>query len=352
MLKATVRGRKWLRATTVVIAAAVLVAVTGCGSTESSDRDSLVVASYGGSFEEAQSKAYFEPFAEKSGIDVKPTQVSSYDKVKAMVNTGQVDWDVVSAESQAYTKEAADGLLEPLDYDKIEADGIPDELKQEYGIGYLVFGQNMAWSKDKFPSGLTPAQFFDPSVKARRVLPSDPYYTLEFALLGDGVKPADLYPLDVDRAFDALARIKGQVVGFKGAADQQALIQQREVDAAYIPNARIENAISAGANWGYTWDASLSDTEWWVVPKGAPNVAAAMEFIGYATSAESQAAMSDAILYGPTNVDAFKFIDKERATLLPGNPKYKAQSAIMDAAWWGENLDKVKPRWDKWVLNQ
>jgi putative spermidine/putrescine transport system substrate-binding protein len=348
------RSRRQFLVGAALISATAL-ALTGCSNdaqSGGSGSGSIVIASYGGSFQDAQTKAYFNPFGTDSGISVTGTQGSSYDKVKAMVNSGQMDWDVVSAESSAYVNEAADGLLEPIDYSTVKADGVPDSLKQEFGIGYLTFGQNVAWSKKAFPNGMTAAQFFDPAVKARRALPAEPSYTLEFALLGDGVKPADLYPLDVDRAFKALSRIKDQVVAFKGSADIQSLMQQNEIDAAFIPNGRVEDATSAGADWAYSWDGAVADTEWWVVPKGAPNKAGAMKFVDYATSAKPQAAMSEAILYGPTNTKAFEFISKDRVDRLPGNPSTTANSAILDPKWWAENRETVKAQWDQWLLTK
>lgn len=348
-----VRRRTW----TVAVATATAVALTGCaaGSGSPADGDGpgeIVVASYGGAFQDAQSTAYFEPFQEETGITVTPTEGSSYDKLKAMVDSGQVDWDVVSAESSSYVNEAADGLLQPIDYDVVDAAGVPDNLKQEFGIGYLIFGLNLAWDKNKFPDGVTPEEFFDPSINARRALPESPTYTLEFALLGDGVSPDDLYPLDVDRAFAALDRIKDQVVSFKGAADTQTLIQQGEVDMAYVPNGRVEDAIEAGANWSYNWDGAVADTEWWVIPKDAPNAADAQKFINFATSPEPQAAMSEAILYGPTNQDAFELLPEERSSRLPGDPANADISVILDPEWWQENRDTVKPEWDQWLLSQ
>lgn len=349
-------GQRLRRVALSVLAGVSIVALAGCASDTSSGDGTaggkIVVASYGGSFQDAQTKAYFDPFAKESGMDVTGTEGSSYDKLKAMVNSGQVDWDVVSAESSTYVNDAADNLLEPIDYSTVKADGVPDSLKQKYGIGYLVFGLNLAWSKAAFPDGMTPAQFFDPAVKARRALPADPNYTLEFALLGDGVKPADLYPLDVDRAFRALDRIRNQIVAFKNAADTQALIQQGEVDAAFIPNGRVEDAIEAGAKWAYDWNGAVADTEWWVVPKGALNLDGAMKFINYATSPEPQAAMSKAILYGPTNTKAFALLDKARAARLPGDPSNADVSVVLDPDWWGKNRAAVKARWDTWLLKK
>lgn len=345
------------RSTLLAVAMATAAALAGCAGGSSSpnageDSGTIVIASYGGAFQDAQSTAYFMPFQEETGITVTATEGSSYDKLKAMVDSGQVDWDVVSSESAAYVNQASEGLLEPIDYSVVDAAGVPDELKQEFGVGYMVFGQNLAWSNGSFPNGLTPEEFFDPGIEARRALPAEPSYTLEFALLGDGVSPGDLYPLDVDRAFAALDRIKDQVVAFKGSADIQTLIQQGEVDAAFIPNGRVEDAIDAGADWSYTWDGAISDTEWWVVAKGAPNVADAMKFIDYVTSPEPQAAMSEAILYGPTNVEAFDLLSEDRASRLPGDPANDDVSAILDPEWWAENRDTVKPEWDQWLLSQ
>lgn len=353
MLGNTLSRRR--RTALLALAAATAVALSGCASgsgTSDGGEDSkkLVVASYGGVFQDAQSTAYFEPFQKETDIAVTATEGSSYDKLKAMVDSGQVDWDVVSAESSSYVNEAADGLLQPIDYDVVDAAGVPDSLKQEFGVGYLIFGLNLAWDTSKFPEGVTPEQFFDPTVKARRALPESPTYTLEFALLGDGVSPEDLYPLDIDRAFAALDRIKDQVVSFKGGADTQTLLQQGEVDLAYVPNGRVEDAIDAGAKWSYSWEGAVADTEWWVIPKDAPNADNAQEFIDYATSPEPQAAMSEAILYGPTNEEAFSLLDADRASRLPGDPANADISVILDPEWWSENRETVKPEWDQWLL--
>jgi putative spermidine/putrescine transport system substrate-binding protein len=310
----------------------------------------VVVASYGGSFSDAQTKALFTPYTKATGTKVIGTTGSSYAKVKAMVESGNVTWDVVSAESSAHANEVKDNLLQPLDYSIIKADGIPAEFRTKYGVGYIKFAQNLAWSKDKFPNGLTPAQFFDPAVKGRRVLTSDPYYTLEAALMADGVKPANLYPLDVNRALKVIDRVKDQIVGFKGASDSQALIQQGEVDMAFIANGRVNQAIKAGANWAYGWDASVSDIEWWVVMKGAPHAQEAMKFINFAVQPQQQAELTRQMPYGPTNVDALKLLDPAIVKDLPSDPANAKRGAVIDSKWWNENLESVKTRWNTFIM--
>jgi putative spermidine/putrescine transport system substrate-binding protein len=335
------------------ISAGLLAAVGAIflgGAASAADPAEVVVASYGGSFQDAQTKAFFEPYTKATGTKVTGTTGTGYAKVKAMVESGNISWDVVSAESSAFANETKDGLLQPIDYSVVKADGIPAEFRKEYGVGYISFGQNLAWSKEKFPDGVTPAQFFDPTVKARRVLPSNPYFTLECALLADGVKAADLYPLDVDRAFKVIDRIKDQLIGFKAASDTQALIQQGEIDMAFGPNGRIADAIKAGANWAYSWEASVSDTEYWVVTKGAPHAQEAMKFINFAVQPEQQAELTRQIPYGPTNVDALKLLDPAIAKDLPSYPDNAALGAVLNSQWWHDNLETVKPRWDEYIL--
>lgn len=312
--------------------------------------DEVVIASYGGSFQDAQTKAFFEPYAKATGLKVTGTTGTGYAKVKAMVQSGNVTWDVVSAESPAFVNEQKDDLLQPLDYSIIKADGIPAEFRTKYGVGYIKFGMNLAWSKDKFPNGVTPAQFFDPSVKGRRVLPEDSTYSLEFALLADGVKAADLYPLDVERAFKVIDRVKDQIVAYKNASDTQALIQQGEVDMVYGPNGRLNDAIKAGANWTYGWDDSVSDTEYWVVIKGAPNAEGAMKFINFAVQPAQQAELTRQIPYGPTNVDALKLLDPAVAKDLPSYPDNAALGAVLNSEWWHDNYESVKPRWSSYIM--
>jgi putative spermidine/putrescine transport system substrate-binding protein len=336
----------------VGISAGLLTAIGAMfiGAACAADPGSVVVASYGGSFQDAQTKAFFEPYARETGAKVVGTTGTGHAKVKAMVTSGNITWDAVSADAAAYESEVKDNLLQPIDYSVVKADGIPSDLRKKYGVGYMKFAQNLAWDKAKFPDGLTPAQFFDPSVKARRVMLALPYYNLEFALLADGVKPADLYPLDVDRGLKVIDRIKDQIVGFKPPSDVQALIQQGEVDAAFAPGGRVNNAIKAGANWAYGYDASVTVVEYWAVLKGAPNAAEAMKFINFAVQPEQQAELPRHIFYGPTNIDALKLIDAAVVGNLPGNPANEKLGAVLDSKWWNENLGSVTTRWNTYIM--
>jgi hypothetical protein len=75
------------------------------------DPAKVVVAAYGGSFQDAQTKAFFDPYAKTTGAKVIGTTGSGHAKIKAMVLSGNITWDVVSADAAAYESEVKDNLL-------------------------------------------------------------------------------------------------------------------------------------------------------------------------------------------------------------------------------------------------
>ncbi|TCU22043.1 hypothetical protein EV131_10986 [Rhizobium laguerreae] len=60
--------------------------------------DNMVFSSWGGTTQDAQKAAWASPFTEKTGITVVQDGPTDYGKLKAMVEAGQVTWDVVDVE--------------------------------------------------------------------------------------------------------------------------------------------------------------------------------------------------------------------------------------------------------------
>ena len=77
---------------------AALGAVFIAGTVSAADPAKLVIASYGGSFQDAQTRAFFDPYAKVTGTKLIGTTGTGYAKVKAMVASGNVTWDVISAD--------------------------------------------------------------------------------------------------------------------------------------------------------------------------------------------------------------------------------------------------------------
>ncbi|MBJ2153036.1 ABC transporter substrate-binding protein [Paracoccus sp. IB05] len=305
--------------------------------------------SWGGTTQAAQEEAWIGPFTEATGIKVAPGGPSDYGKLQAMVEAGNVTWDVVDVEHDFGVFAGNAGLLEKLDFSIIDRDSHDPRFVTDYTIGSYVSTHVLGFVKDSFdtePAGW--ADLFDlekfPGKRA--------YYKwvgpglLEVPLLADGVKPEDLYPLDLDRAFKKLDEIKSQIVWYSSGAESQQLVASGETKIGMLWSGRLWSLIQDGLDIGISWDQNLVAADVLVVPKGTPNKEAAMRFLAYAGSAEGQARMANLSAYGPTNPGA---IPELKAEILPYQPsEHAAQNVPLDIAWWAANRDAISARWYEW----
>ncbi|MEO0992085.1 MAG: extracellular solute-binding protein, partial [Pseudomonadota bacterium] len=156
----------------------------------------VTIASWGGSYQEAQSRALFEPAAANTGIGVKQETYGGMSDVRLQVQTGQVTLDIVASGSGSAARAAAEGLLEPLDYGVIDVSEFYPNLYTDYCVGGDVFSTVYAWNTDTYGEDgpQSWADFFDvekfPGTRAYRGKVAG---ALEPALLADGVPPAEVY---------------------------------------------------------------------------------------------------------------------------------------------------------------
>ncbi|WP_436784900.1 extracellular solute-binding protein, partial [Streptomyces sp. URMC 126] len=59
-----------------------------------------------------------------------------------------------------------------------------------------------------------------------------------------------------------------------------------------------------GKPFGFVWDGANLDMDYWVIPKGAPDVEKSMQFIAFASDPARQADLSKYIAYGPPRKSA------------------------------------------------
>ena len=95
-----------MRKTLTLSVSAALMATTALAQ----DKE-VTIASWGGSYQEAQSKALFEPAAANTGIEVKQETYGGMSDVRLQVSSGHVTLDIVSSGSGSAARAAAEGLL-------------------------------------------------------------------------------------------------------------------------------------------------------------------------------------------------------------------------------------------------
>lgn len=313
----------------------------------------LTFSGWGGALQDAERKAYLQPAAEALGITIKEDSMDGLAAVRAQVLSGKPKWDIVELGSMECAQAQREGLSEPLDYSVIGTDGVDKNVVGQNWIGTHAYATVVAWANDTGkPVAKTWNQFFDPSVKGARALYRQPWLTMEAALLGDGVTPDKLYPLDVERAFRALERIKPQVANWWSAgADSAQLLRSREVDFLAIWNGRVNDVKHDDANVDYSFDGALLSHDCLIVPKGAPNKALAMQVINQIMSAKSQAMLATFIPYAPVNSHAYQtgLISEELSKRLPTSPQNASRVVMVNPDWWVDNQDAMQKRFALFV---
>jgi putative spermidine/putrescine transport system substrate-binding protein len=91
----------------------------------------IVFASWGGTTQSAQQKEWAVPFTQASGVQVLMDGPTDYGKLKAMVDSGNVQWDVVDVEGDFAYAALRDGLVEPIDYSVVNKSQLDPRFIQE-----------------------------------------------------------------------------------------------------------------------------------------------------------------------------------------------------------------------------
>lgn len=360
MLKRQVRAAQ--RATTAgaaLRAAAFCLLAAGCGGRNDADREEVVITVGGGTWEAAQRAAFFEPFTRETGIEVVTTP-EDHSKLLASAKVGRPEADLTAIPGSHLAAFVRMATVEPIDYSYFSEETlakIPAHLKAEHGVGSVVYSTVLAFNTEKFPPGADQPQtwsdLYDVSrFPGPRTLPKCEKMVdgglLETALLADGVTPENIYPLDIDRAFAKLDTLRGDVSRWwsAGAEAPQSLIDG-EVTVAAAYNGRIVAARGLGADIDMSWRQSLLQYDYWVVMSNAPNSENAMKFLAFVSQPEPQARFSEAISFGPTNLDAFTLVSDELQSALPGSPALAADQIVQNYDWWGAADETGRTNWER-----
>lgn len=334
----------------------LIVTLALCCACQTKDRDqttALTVVSYGGgAYQESHKKAFCEPFSKGTGIQVNSVVWNAdYGKLKAMVDSGNVSWDVVDVTAAEYSRGRRENLFAKLTEPPREGNFLPNSVADD-GVASVYWGTVLAYRRDAFSTN-PPRSWSDfwnvKDFPGPRAMYDDPRGNLEFALLADGVPRDQLYPLDVDRAFKKLDQIKPHIRVWWGDGSQPVqLLLNKSVVLSSAWNGRIFASDQARAAIEYTFDGAALELDYWIIPRGSSNQSAASKFILFASHPENLARQAEIVGYGPVNLTALDYISDSVKTQLPTYPKNWDASFVVNAEWWSANEEQVKSRWLSW----
>lgn len=319
----------------------------------------LTVVSWGGAYQDAQREVFFRPFQQQMRTRLlEETWDGGIGVLRSRIASGANTWDVVQVESEELLIGAEEGLFEPMDWAAIGGrDAYMPEAVNDHGVGAILYSFIIAYDRARMAQGPENwADFFDTAkFPGKRGMRRGPKTTLEMALLADGVQPLRVYstlatPAGVDRAFRKLDSIKADLAWFERGAQPPQWLASGEVAMTVAYNGRIAAANATdGRNFAITWTNNLFTLDSWVIMKGSPNRARALEFLKFVGQPEVQAGLPPRIPYGVTAVGANGRLTSAVLAQLPTAPANIATALQINDRFWLDNLDRLTQRFNTWV---
>ena len=352
------------------------VAVAGIVTTAQAET-TMVVVSWGGAYTASQQKAYHEPYmANNPGITIVNDDSASEgaSKLRAQVEAGNVTWDLLDVEAPAAITLCDEGLVEEIDHDTQLA-AAPDGTLASVDFGesiispcfipQITYSTTFGFRPDAFDTEPTKmSDVFDlEKFPGKRALEKRPDPNLEWALIADGVAPADVYDVldtdeGVDRAFAKLDTIKDQVIWWtKGSQPIQLLADGEAVFGTGYNGRLFEAIVVQNQPIKMMWDAQALNLDGWVVPKGAPNKEEVMKYLHFATDTQRLADQAKYISYGPLRASSAPLVGKhadlgvEMAPHMPTSPENMKGAFFFDFEWWADHKDELSERFESWLAS-
>ena len=236
-----------------------------------------------------------------------------------------------------------------------KADLLPAAV-HECAVGIFVWSTVMAYNGDKLKTPPTSwADFWDTKkIPGKRGMRKGARYNLEFALLADGVKPADVYKVlatkdGADRAFKKLTELKPNIQWLEAVAQAPQFLVAGDVALTKVFNGRIDAANREGRNLKIYLPGGIYDLDYWAIPKGTPNKDAAVKFIAFTMQTPQQAAYAQNIAYCPANSKALASLDKKVLDDLPTSATNAKEALQFNVGFWADQGEALEKRFAAWA---
>jgi len=304
----------------------------------------LVLVNWGGDAIKAYDEAYGQPFQKETGVVVKedgsgPTEGA----VAAQFKSGKPTWDLVDIDPFSAITLGKQGMMEEIDYTVVDRNKMRPGFGWDHAASTYFFSYVLAYDAKKFgdnaPTGM--ADFFNvEKFPGKRSMYKWGSAMWEVALLGDGVAPDKLYPLDLERAHAKIKAFKDNIVSFwGGGAESQSVLMNGDASMAIVWSTRaMLMEQDSGGGIKYIWDQGLlSPGALGVIKNNPGGKENAMKFIASAQAPEKQLVIFDMLAQGPANPAADALIPEDKKRHNCVDPANIAKQVTLDMPWYAEN---------------
>lgn len=335
-----------------LVALALLGVAAPFGAAKAQGAKQVVLSNWGGPAVEAFVAAWGK-YEETTGTKVVVDGGGpSAGKIRAMVESRAVTWDLCDANAGEATYLGENGFLEEADWSVVDAANVLPEFKSRWGVCNYVFSYVLAYNTDKL-GGRKPASWRDfwnlKEFPGKRGLRKNVVGMCEAAMLADGVAVDKVYealaaPGGLERAMRKFREIKDHVIFWDSGAQSAQLLRDGEVVMANIWNTRA-SLLHKESNGKIThiWDGGVLTPSLWAVPKGNPaGRAAAWRFASYSLNPQSQVTLLRLTSNGPSNPKTAAIIPDDLKPFDPTQPQNLAKQVKFSVDWYKDFQDKAR----------
>jgi mannopine transport system substrate-binding protein len=322
----------------------------------------VVVATTGGVYDQALKELWFEPFTRQTGIKVTTVIASDAEqrsKAQAMVQAGNVSWDIInnvdilaaSPQNRGFTEDVSEFCKQ---FDK--RTDLAENTCQPYGVRITYNATLLAFNADKFKDKKPQdwADFWNTKdFPGPRALPNfgDPWRVLAAAVMADGVAPDKVFPLDVDRAFKKLDQIKPQIQLWWKTGDQsQQGFRNGDYVVGMIWGTRTNALRAEGQPVQPSYDQAFMLADTMQVVRKSPNREGALALLKfYLDNPAVQAKIAEKFGVTPASQEAIKLMSEEGRAKIPTSPETFKKIVKHDPEWINTNQARMLEAWNSWI---
>ena len=317
--------------------------------------EQLIFLTWGGDFGAGVRAGFSDPFQEETGAIIQDVTPFSFGKfLTAMENNNPESYDLMWFDDDSEPFRAGvDGFLEELNYDLIpNASQAIEEVVQPYSVSPYMTMYTAAYRSDQYPDKAPDswADFWDvEQFPGPRSLGTWVGGVLEAALLADGVEPADLYPLDEDRAFAKLDELKPNIRVFHDTQQStpvDQMLSQGEISMVLTWSTDSVRKHLAGEpinvihNQGFWFSPAVG------IAKGTEHLELAHAYLNMLLDAEAQRRFVKAWVTSPSNPEANDALSEaDLEMVVAGNID---KMVHLNPQFYAENIARIQERYDSW----
>ncbi len=356
-------GRITKRGFLMAMGALGVIPMVGMGGRAKAAPSELVIVNWGGTAADVIKEVLGDTYKEATGIDVViDGSGPSAGRIRAMVESGAVVWDVCDSGPGSAIILGEAGVTEPMNYDIIDRTKMMEGTDWEYGAGNYVYSYVLAYNP-KLSEGGVPANWADvfdvKNFPGMRTFRKAVRGQLECATMAQGVPLSEVYEVlstqdGIDAAIDQFRKIRDNVIVWGSGSESQNLFLQEEVVMGNIWSTRahlLKDEMEEGT-FAVSFDGGVMSPGTWVVPKGNPAGAEeAMKFIAYAQDPALQVKWFELIGSAPINPAAAPLVPQSMAAWNPTSPENVATQILYNDEWYAANQVAAEEKYVNALIN-